>query len=212
MSPTSSIRALSREALAEHLVERADARPGRVRIAIDGPPPTGTEELAAAVAEGLRLRGRAAVAVRASDFLRPASLRLEYGHHDEDMYLDGWLDEGALRREVLEPAGPDGAGRVLPRLWDAERDRAYREDYQELGPTGVVVVAGALLLGRGLPFELVVHLHMGRAALARRTPEDERWTLPVFDRYSRERDPSDAADVLVMADHPERPAMREQDT
>ncbi|WP_433505099.1 uridine kinase [Pseudonocardia halophobica] len=209
MSPTRSIRAVSREGLAEHLVERTDALPGRVRVAIDGPPPTATAELAEAVAEGLRLRGRETVVVRAGDFLRPASLRLEYGHHDEDMYLDGWLDEGALRREVLDPAGPDGAGRVLPRLWDAERDRAYREDYRELGTAGVVLVSGALLLGRGLPFELVAHLHMGRAALARRTPPEERWTLPVFERYSRERDPSGSADVLVMADHPERPAMRE---
>ncbi|MFR9803308.1 uridine kinase [Pseudonocardia sp. RS010] len=199
---------MSREALVEHLVERADARPGRVRVALDGPPPTGTAELAEAVVEGLRLRGRAAVTVRAGDFLRPASLRLEYGHHDEDMFLDGWLDEGALRREVLDPAGPDGTGRVLPRLWDAERDRAYREDYRDLGAGGVVVVAGALLLGRGLPFELVAHLHMDRAALARRTPEEERWTLPVFERYARERDPAGAADVLVLADHPERPAVR----
>jgi hypothetical protein len=49
---------------------------------------------------------------------------------------------------------------------------------------------------------------MGRAALARRTPQAERWTLPVFERYERERDPAASADVLVMADHPERPAMR----
>ncbi|GAA4688339.1 hypothetical protein GCM10023215_25350 [Pseudonocardia yuanmonensis] len=208
MTATRPIRPVTREALAEHLVERAAALPGRVRVAVDGPPPTGTAELAGAVAEGLRLRGRDAVVVRAGDFLRPASLRLEYGHHDEDMYLDGWLDVGALRREVLDPAGPGGTGRVLPRLWDAERDRAYREDYRELGPTGVVVVAGALLLGRGLPFEVVAHLHMGRAALARRTPEAERWTLPVYERYERERDPAAGADVLVMADHPERPAMR----
>lgn len=208
MTSTRPIRPVSREALADHLVERAAALPGRARVAVDGPPPTGTAELAEAVAEGLRLRGRDAVVVRAADFLRPASLRLEYGHHDEDMYLDGWLDVGALRREVLDPAGPGGAGRVLPRLWDAERDRAYREDYRELGPAGMVVVAGALLLGRGLPFELVAHLHMGRAALARRTPQAERWTLPVFERYERERDPAASADVLVMADHPERPAMR----
>ncbi|GAA1873146.1 uridine kinase [Pseudonocardia ailaonensis] len=205
---TAAIRPVSRALLATHLADRVERkyeeRPGRIRLAIDGPPPAAPDELAAAVVEELRLRGRTALAVRAADFLRPASVRLEYGHHDEEMFLDGWLDEGALRREVLEPAGT----RVLPRLWDAERDRAYREEYVDLGDSGVVVLSGALLLGRGLPFEVVAHLHMGRAALGRRTREDERWTLPVFERYARERNPEGEADVLVMADHPERPAMR----
>jgi hypothetical protein len=201
---TAAIRPVSRALLATHLADRVEERTGRVRLAIDGPPPADPDELAAAVAEELRLRGRTALAVRAADFLRPASVRLEYGHHDEEMFLDGWLDEGALRREVLEPAD----GRVLPRLWDAGRDRAYRAEYTDPGPDGVVVLSGALLLGRGLPFDLVAHLHMSRAALGRRIREDERWTLPVFERYARERNPEGEADVLVMADHPERPAMR----
>ena len=184
--------------MAVELAARAEKLSGRVRVLVDGPPPTDPDGLGAAVTEELRLRGRTALAVRAADFLRPASLRLEYGHHDEDMFLDGWLDVGALLREVL------GDGPVLPRLWDAERDRAYREEYVD---AEVVVLSGSLLLGRGLPAELVAHLHMGRAALGRHTPEAERWTLPVFDRYERERDPSAEADVLVMADHPDRPAM-----
>ncbi|MCW0214936.1 MAG: uridine kinase [Pseudonocardia sp.] len=199
---------MSPEALAEHVTGLVTARPGRVRLAVDGAPPTGPDRLAAAVVDALRPAGRPAVHVRAGDFLRPASVRLEYGHRDEDMLLDGWLDEGALRREVLDPAAPDGAGRVLPRLWDAERDRAYREDYRDLGPSGVVVVSGSLLLGRGLPLDVAVHLHMGAAQLRRRTQDDDLWTLPVVARYERERDPAGSADVLVMADHPDRPAVR----
>jgi len=198
-----SFRPTTRAALAGELAARADKLSGRVRLLVDGPPPADPDGLAAAVVEELRVRGRSACGVRAADYLRPASLRLEYGHHDEDMFLDGWLDTGALRREVLEPARL-----VLPRLWDAERDRAFRDDYVDVGEAGVVVLSGALLLGRGLPAELVAHLHMGRAALGRHTPEQDRWTLPVFDRYERERDPSGEADVLVMADHPDRPAMR----
>lgn len=203
-----AIRPVSPEVLAEHVTALVTARPGRVRLVVDGAPPTGPDRLAAAVVEALRPAGRSAVHVRAADFLRPASVRLEYGHRDEEMLLDGWLDEGALRREVLDPAAPDGAGRVLPRLWDAERDRAYREDYRDLGPSGVVVVSGSLLLGRGLPADIAVHLRMGAAQLRRRTHTDDLWTLPVFERYERERDPEGAADVLVMADHPDRPAVR----
>lgn len=179
-----------------------------MRLAIDGAPPTGPRALADEVAVTLRARGRAVVVVDADDYLRPASLRLEFGRTDPDTFLDGWLDEGGLRREVLGPAGSDGSGRVLPRLWDARADRAHRAAYVDLPADGVVVLAGALLLGRGLPFDLAVHLRMGAAALERRLAAELAWTLPAYARYESERDPAGAADLLVMADHPERPAMR----
>lgn len=55
------------------------------------------------MAEALRVRGRASRVVDAHGFLRPASVRLEYGHQDLDAYYDGWLDTGALWREVFNP-------------------------------------------------------------------------------------------------------------
>lgn len=197
---------LTPERLADEVVGLVAARPGRVRLAVDGPPPTRPEALAARVADDLRTRGRAVVVVAAADFLRPASVRLEHGREDPDELLDGWLDAAGLRREVLDPAA--STGRVLPRLWDAAADRAFRDGYAQLPPDGVVVVAGALLLGRGLPFDLAVHLRMSDAALARRTADDERWTLPAHARYAAERDPAGHADLVVLADHPDRPAVR----
>jgi hypothetical protein len=194
--------------LVDEVVELVDARPGRVRLALDGPPPTHPLDLAEQVADVLRTRGRATVVVNAGDFLRPASVRLEFGREDPDEFLDGWLDEGGLRREVLDPAGPDGSGRVLPRLWDAVADRAHRDRYVQLPDDGVVVLAGALLLGRGLPLDLAVHLRMSSAALARTLPEDEHWTLPAYARYADERAPESTADLLVLSDHPNRPAVR----
>lgn len=194
--------------LVDEVVELVDARPGRVRLALDGPPPTRPLDLAERVAEQLRTRGRAAVRVDAGDFLRPASVRLEFGREDPDEFLERWLDEGGLRREVLDPGGPGGSGRVLPRLWDAAADRAHRDGYVQLPADGVVVLAGALLLGRGLPLDLAVHLRMSRAALTRTLPEDEHWTLPAYARYEDEHDPAGAADLLVLSDHPDRPAVR----
>jgi hypothetical protein len=194
--------------LADEVAGLVAARSGRVRVAVDGPPPTRPEELAAAVAEELRSRGRAVVPVTAADFLRPASLRFERGRTDPDEFLQGWLDVGALRREVLEPTAPDGSGRVLPRLWNAAVDRAYRDRHTDLPADGVVVLAGGLLLGRGLPFDLAVHLRMSAGQLGRRLPEGERWTLPAWARYDEEHRPADEADVLVLADHPDRPAVR----
>lgn len=194
--------------LADEVTALVAARPGRVRLAVDGPPPTGPRALADAVAERLHTRGRRAVVVDAGDYLRPASVRLERGRTDPDEFLDGWLDEGGLRREVLDPAAPDGSGRVLPRLWDARRDRAHRDRPVTLPADGVVVLAGGLLLGRGLPFDVAVHLRMGTAALGRRIAPEEAWTLPAYARYEEERAPAETADLLVLADHPERPAIR----
>lgn len=194
--------------LVDEVVELVAARPGRLRLALDGPPPTRPLDLAERVADDLRARGRAAVVVDAADFLRPASVRLEFGREDPDEFLDGWLDTGGLRREVLDPAGPDGSGRVLPRLWDVAADRAHRDRYVQLPADGVVVLAGALLLGRGLPLDLAVHLRMTGAALARTLPDADRWTLPAYARYADERAPDTLADLLVLSDHPDRPALR----
>ncbi|HEV7628455.1 MAG TPA: uridine kinase, partial [Streptomyces sp.] len=135
-------------------------------------------------------------------------VRLEYGREDPDEFLDGWLDDAGLRREVLDPAAPGGSGRVLPRLWDSSTDRAYRVGYTVLPDDGVVLLAGALLLGRGLPLDLTVHLRMSEAALGRTLPTADRWTLPAYVRYDAESGPAEAADLLVLADHPDRPAIR----
>jgi hypothetical protein len=180
--------------------------PGRARLLVDGPPPAEPGRLADALAEALRVSGRPALRVRAGDFLRPASLRLEHGRTDPDELLTGWLDVGGLLREVLGPAGPGGSGHVLPRLWDSRVDRAYRAERVELATTGVVLVDGSLLLGRGLPAELTVHLRMSPAALGRRLDAQWHWALPAYARYDAEYDPA-GADVLVLVDDPARPAL-----
>jgi hypothetical protein len=166
-----------------------------------------SEALAHDLVAPLRLRGRPVLRVSAGDFLRPASLRLEHGRTDPDAFYEDWLDVQALRREVLGPLDSGGSGRVLPALWDSEADRAYRVPYEELPPGGVVLVDGTLLLGRGLAFEVSVHLWLSAGALERGTPEAERWRLPAYSRYEREVRPQQAADVVVRADHPGRLAV-----
>ncbi|SEG87017.1 hypothetical protein SAMN05444920_10617 [Nonomuraea solani] len=206
-------RPISRAALVEELAELISGRPQGewVRVAVDGAPAARPEALADELVAPLRLRGRPVVRVSAGDFLRPASLRLEYGRTDPDAFYDDWLDAKALRREVLEPLDPGGPGRVLPALWDSRIDRAYRLPYQELGPGGVVVVDGTLLLGRGLTFEVSAHLWLSPGALDRGTPEGDRWRLPAYERYEREARPQRAADVVIRADHPGRLAVLVRD-
>jgi hypothetical protein len=68
-----------------------------------------------------------------------------------------------------------------------------------------------VLLGRWLPFDVTVHVRLSPAALARRTPPDEAWTLPALERYAQERDPEGAADLVVRADDPRHPALVRRD-
>jgi hypothetical protein len=108
---------------------------------------------------------------------------------------------------VLAPVGPGGNGRYLPVLWDLARDRAARDRPRPMPPGGVLLVAGALLQGIGLPFDVVVHLRIAPAARRRRTAPDAAWELPAYDRYDDEVDPVALADAVVLADHPDRPAL-----
>ncbi|MEU8437787.1 uridine kinase [Streptomyces sp. NPDC029216] len=205
------LEAITWQRMAERLAGHLDApgeggAPTWRRVGIDGAPAAGTGVLAGELAEALRVRGRSVLVVAAGGFLRPASLRFEFGREDVDAYLGGWYDTGALWREVFAPTDPGGSGRVLPDLWDPVTDRATRSPYTELPPGGVLIVHGPLLLGHWFPFDLSVHVSLSAGALGRRTDPAERWTLPAYARYAREVGPESAADVLVRADDPRHPA------
>lgn len=207
----SGFRPLSPAALAREVSQRclATQREAEVlRVAVDGADAAVPGALADAVAALLREQGRPCVRVSLAHWLRPASVRLEHGHTDPESYRHGWFDLGALGREVLDPLGPSGDGQWLPTLWDSVRDRATRARREQAGPATVLLVDGPMLLGRSLPFELTVHLHLSAAALHRRTPPEQRWTLPVLLEHENEARTDDAADLLVRADHADRPALR----
>ncbi|GAB3359843.1 nucleoside/nucleotide kinase family protein [Modestobacter lapidis] len=187
-----------------------------LRVAVDGPeltgPPgkpglPGPRALADRLAQLLPARSRPVAVVPAEGFYRPASVRLEHGRTDPDARYTDWLDAGALAREVLDRTGPGGPGEYLPALWDLERDRAARADYRTAPVGGVLLVPGSLLQGLGLAVDVVVHLRVSPAARRRRIPADRAWELPAFDRYDDEVDPGALADAVVLADHPDRPAL-----
>jgi hypothetical protein len=204
-----TIEAISPERLVEELASRIAGldRDGWRRVGIDGAPTAGTAGLADALVDPLRVRGRAAVRVRADDFLRPASLRLELGRHNPDSFYERWYDLAALGREVLEPLRTNGSGRILTTFWDASTDRATRAPYRAVPPGTVLLLSGPLLLGTGLELDFTVHCGQSSAALARRTPPEERWTLPAYERYAQEVHPEYLADVVLRMDDPRHPAL-----
>jgi hypothetical protein len=203
------VRPVAPAALVEEIADLIDARTPStwVRVAVDGAPATDPHELADRLVDPLRVRGRAVLRVRADDFLRPASVRLERGRTDPDAYYEDRLDVGGLSREVLDPLDAGGTGRVLPTLWDAGLDRATRAPYVSLAPGGVLLLSGELLLGAGLALDLVVHLELSAAALRRRTPAGDRWSLPAYERYEAEVGPAALADLVIRLNDPRRPAV-----
>ncbi|MEV4376895.1 uridine kinase [Streptosporangium sp. NPDC049644] len=203
------ITPISPSSLVEEVADRVDAEPrdSWVRVALDGAPAARPGDLADALVDPLRLRGREVLRVLSADFLRPASLRFEYGRTDPDSFYTDWFDYKGLVREVLGPLAPGRSGKVLPTLWDSTIDRATRAPYVTVAPGGVLLLAGPLLLGRGLPFDLTVHLRLSPGALARRTPDQERWTLPAYARYEAEVAPARVADLVVRVDDPRHPAL-----
>ena len=197
------VRPTTPDGVADAVVVLLREIPGRVRLVVDGAAAADPHALAERIVTAVA--PRTALHVRADAFWRPAGQRLEYGRHDDMAWLDDWLDEDALRREVLDPFVV--SGRVLPALRDPVTDRSVRASVVELPPDAVVVVSGSVLLGRGLPFDVTVHVRVSAAALRRRTPADEAWTLPALERYAEERDPEGLADLVVRADDPQHPAL-----
>ncbi|GAB2920229.1 hypothetical protein GCM10027047_17070 [Rhodococcus aerolatus] len=211
MADAPRFRPLTPDALADEVLARCLAAPAggvALRVAVDGADAARPDLLADLVAARLRAAGRAPLRVSAVDFLRPASLRLEHGREDPTSYQQDWVDHGALAREVLDPLGPGGAGTWLPRLWDAARDRSAREPVRPAAAGSVLLLDGPMLLGRGHPLDLVVHLHLSAGALRRLTPDADGWTVPALLEHEDATGTDDAADLLVRAEHADRPALR----
>ncbi|WAC55278.1 hypothetical protein [Gordonia sp. SL306] len=194
------------DGIVELCLSHVAARDGRVVVVIDGADAARPDDLADRLADRLRAVGRAAGVVRMSDYLRAASLRFEYGHTDPESYRSGWFDHQALDREVVSALRV--AGRWLPRLWDAEQDRSFRDRRQDAAPDQVLILAGPMLVGRDLDVDLTIRLRMSEATLRRISPPDTAWTIEPILRYS---EASGDADIEVRYDHPDRPAVAVND-
>ncbi|MEV0360962.1 hypothetical protein AB0H71_33375 [Nocardia sp. NPDC050697] len=195
---------LSPGELVARVAERVPASAGRAVVAVDGADAADPESLASELVSRLRDAGRDAASVPLRGYVRPASLRLEYGRDDTDSYRDTWYDYAALDREVLRALRD--RGRWLPALWDEVADRSARAALRTASAGTVLVVSGPMLLGRGLAFDHTVRLELTEPALLRRTPEERRWTVPALLAHAAEY--PEEPDFAVRWDHPGKPALR----
>ncbi|WP_067689959.1 hypothetical protein [Nocardia jejuensis] len=196
--------AITPDGLIGLIAERAAELPGHAVIAVDGADAAHPVTFARAVTERLRAGGRPSDVVDLHDFVRPASVRLEYDRAGEFTYRTAWFDYPALSREVLESLRQHG--RWLPALWNEDTDRSARARIRTAAPDTVLLVAGPMLLGRALPFDLTLALRMSDPALRRHTKPEQGFTVDGLREHQREH--SEDPDILVAWDHPTRPAVR----
>jgi len=201
-------------ALARLVADRAlallDAGSRCPRVGIDGAVPSDTGGLADQVCALLSRDGCAVARVRAGDFLRPRSVRLEHGAQDPDSGYERWFDHHALRREVLDTLGPDGDLTWLPSLWDPLRDRATRAARRTALLGSILVLDGPFLLRweTADAVDVGVLLQASHAAMARRLDAaDVARTVGAWSRYVEESRPQERADLVVRVEHPDRPAL-----
>ncbi|MBF6332039.1 hypothetical protein [Nocardia transvalensis] len=194
---------ITTDSLIDTVAARACDLPGRAVVAIDGADAADPVGFAREVADRIHTRGRPGEVISLHDYVRPASLRLEFGR-DEMSYRAAWFDYAAVNREVLQSLRTHG--RWLPALWDEHTDRSARAAMISAAANTVLIVAGPMLLGRGLDFDLTVELRLSAAALRRATAPDDAFTVDAVLNHQRGR--AAEADILVSWDHPDRPAMR----
>lgn len=191
------------DGLVEAVTEAACTRPGPVLVAVEGADAAEPREPADRIVESLRARGRPAARIWLHDYIRPASLRLEFGR-DATTYRTAWYDYAALDREVVQALRRHR--RWLPALRYETGDRSARVAVRTADPGTVLVIAGPMLLGRNLDFDVTLRLQMSEAALRRRTDPAEHWTIPALLHHDAEA--AEAPTFEARWDHPDRPALR----
>ncbi|MFB9906689.1 AAA family ATPase [Allokutzneria oryzae] len=213
----------SRPEVVGHLVEwltRIDlARP--VRVAVDGPDAAGKTTLADEIAEAL---GPRAVRISGDDFHRPTEERLRRGPLSAEGYFLDAFDHGALRREVLEPLGPQGDRRYRTATWD-HLTNSRREDPAATAATdAIVVVDGVFLLREELrdAWDVRIFVEVGEEEQMRRAVDRdtelfgsaervrERYAVryrPAHELYWNSARPKEAADIVIDNTDPGSPAI-----
>ncbi|MGK8523148.1 hypothetical protein ACRS6B_17025 [Nocardia asteroides] len=198
---------ISRDGLVERVIEPVLTVRSHLVIAVDGADAADPVAIAHRIVEALRGAGRSADVVSLHDYVRPASLRMEFGRTDETSYRTAWFDYAAVRREVVNALRAHG--RWLPALWDEAADRSARAAIRTAPPATTILLAGPMLAGRRLEADSSLRLDLSEATLRRTTPPDAQWTIPALLRHDAENPYT--PDFFVRWDHPERPALRMDD-
>ena len=133
------------------LLDRIAARilacgPARLRIAVDGRTAAGKTSLGHELAQRVFDAGRPVMRASLDDFKRPWREAHRYDRTSGEGYYRNAFDHGAARRLLLDPAAPDGDGRLALCSIDPLTQVDHSSDVVELPADGVLVVDGVFAL------------------------------------------------------------------
>ena len=133
----------ARSAVLDHIADRILAcGPGRLRIAVDGRTAAGKTSLGHELAQRVVDAGRPVMRASLDDFKRPWREAHRYDRTSGEGYYRNAFDHHAVRRLLLDPAAPEGDGRVALCSIDPLTQVDHSSDVLELPADGVLVVDG----------------------------------------------------------------------
>lgn len=184
------------------------------RIAIDGVDGSGKTTLADELVEPVRRAGRTVIRASVDGFHNSRAVRYTRGADSPEGYFLDSFDYAALKRELLDPLGPDGNASFRTAAFDYRVDRPV-ESPRQVAPRDAVLLFDGVFLSRPelqalwdltiwleVPFEVTVERAVGRdsrdggdAAVTRGKYENRY--VPGQRLYLAQCRPRDRADIVV---------------
>jgi uridine kinase len=200
-----------RSALVEHVRDLVLALgPGRLRVAIDGFTASGKTSFGHELAYALSDAGHPVLRASLDDFKHPWRDAHLYDRTSGEGYYRNAFDCEAMRRLLLEPAGPTGSGDVVLCSIDPLTQVDHTSDLTQARDDAVLVVDGVFAFRPEIDdcWDLRIWLDVSReTAIARGDARDAHWGEPVSmhstryavaaDVYLAEVDARGLADVVI---------------
>ena len=168
--------------------------------------------LADALAPQVAARGRAVIRASVDDFHNPRAIRYARGRHSPDGFFLDSYDYGTFRRLLLDPLGPEGAGRYVAKHFDHRADAPVAPLEQAAPPSAALIVDGIFLHRPELRacWDLSIFLQVTTSVSLARNAAREGITEPPDPdmpanrryvggqaRYLAECTPAQAADIVI---------------
>jgi len=202
------------------------AQPGHpTRVAIDGVDGSGKTTLADELVAPLRRAGREVVRASIDGFHNPRTVRYARGSDSPEGYFLDSFDCVALRRELLEPMGPNGDCKFRTVVFDYRLNRAT-EAPLEVAPSDVVLLFDGVFLQReelkdfwdvtvwvDVPFDITVERAVARDAMKGVDPvgvrkKYNRRYVPGQRLYMQQCRPHERASIVFANADLEHPTVR----